>query len=187
VVWSLLSTGIVNFHKLRLGRLGSEGGFTMIEAIVGIAVLGIGVATTVGALTHFNSLASVSRNSSGAYTAVMNQIDLFQSMSPFNPQKMNDKTDCDGLIHSQIPKDFCNNPPTYDMTLGTHTYNNIPVYQYKDPITGTVVVVQGTITVVVTDLSATIANTYQAVVTINYTFRNRNYSFSMSAIRSADV
>ena len=46
----------------------------------------------------------------------MNQVDLFQSMSPFNPQK------------GQIPKDTVYPAsPTYDMTLGTH------IIYYKDP------------------------------------------------------
>src|SRR5205085_12038087 len=64
-----------------------RGGFTLVEAVVAIGVLGIGVAYSVGALTKFNSVAAIERNSTGAYSVVANQIDLFQSMSPFNPQK----------------------------------------------------------------------------------------------------
>jgi type II secretory pathway pseudopilin PulG len=174
----------------------------MLEAVVGIAVLGIGAASTIGALTKFNSIAAISRNATGAYTVVMNQIDSFESMSPFNPQKTNP----DGT--PQIPKDLINNPPTYDMTVGTHTIgyaykdangvprlsNQWPVYQYKDPSTGMTVVVQGTLTVAVTDVSATTApNTYMAVVTITYDYRNRTqargnpYTFSMTAIRTSDI
>jgi type II secretory pathway pseudopilin PulG len=63
--------------------------FTLVEAMVAISVLGIGVASAVGALTKFNSIASISRNATGAYAAVMNQIDLIQSDAPFNPQKTN--------------------------------------------------------------------------------------------------
>ena len=171
----------------------------MLEAIVGIAVLGIGAASTIGALTKFNSIAAISRNATGAYTVVMNQIDSFQSMSPFNPQKTNP----DGT--AQIPKDLINNPPTYDMTVGTHiigykdpitnvTSTQYPVYQYKNPGTGMTVVVTGTLTVAVTDVSATtIPNTYMAVVTITYDYRNRTqargnpYTFSMTAIRASDI
>ena len=65
----------------------SNGGFTLVESLTGLAVLGIGVALTVGALTKFNAIAGSARNASGAYTAVMNQIDLIQSDGPFNPQK----------------------------------------------------------------------------------------------------
>ena len=184
----------VVFHKYYIRQ---AAGFTLIEALVAIAVLGIGVASTIGALTKFNSIAATSRNATGAYTVVMNQIDLFQTMSPFNPQK------------SQIPKDATYSPATYDMTLGTHTIgclstnpstgvvsvsNQWPVYQYKDPSTGTTVVVKGTLTIQVTDISSSAApNTYQAVVTITYDYLNRTlahgnpYTFSMSAIRTSDI
>jgi type II secretory pathway pseudopilin PulG len=174
----------------------------MLEAIVGIAVLGIGAASIIGALTKFNSIAAISRNATGAYTVVMNQIDSFESMSPFNPQKTNP----DSTL--QIPKDLINNPPTYDMTVGTHTIgykdpttgvmsNQWPVYQYKDPSTGMTVVVKGTLTIQVTDLNLFGTNPssgpYMAVVTITYNYLNHdgihqpNYSFSMTAIRASDI
>ena len=170
-----------------------QAGFTIVETIMGIAVVGLGVAATVGALTKFNSIAATSRNMTGAYTVVMNQIDLFQSMSPFNPQK----TNLDGT--AQIPKDTANNPPLYDMTAGTHTLgyqdpvtkavsNQWPVYQYKDPVTGAVVVVRGTLQIQVTNMSTgTTPNTYRAVVTITYPYRGSSYSFSMSTIRTSDI
>jgi type II secretory pathway pseudopilin PulG len=151
-------------------------GFTLAEAIVGIAVIGLGAACAVGALTKFNALASTARNATGAYTAVMNQIDLIQSDSPFNPQK----TNLDGT--PQIPP---------ELQLGTQTQNNVAVYQ--DPKTG--VIVTGTMTTTVTDISSTYTNgsvtfpltMYKAVVTITYTYLNRNYSFSMSTIRTSDI
>ena len=150
--------------------------FTLVEVIIAVAVISIGIACAVGALTRFNSLASAARNATGAYTAVMNQIDLIQSDSPFNPQKTNP----DGS--AQIPP---------ELQLGTQTQNNISVYQ--DPKTG--VIVAGTMTTSVTDISSTYTNgsvtfpliMYQAVVTLNYTYLNRNYSFSMSTIRTSDI
>ena len=153
-----------------------KAGFTILEAVIGVAVLGIGLACVVGALTKFNSIASMARNATGAYTAVMNQIDLIQSDSPFNPQKTNP----DGT--AQIP-------PV--LQLGTQTQNNVSVYQ--DPNTG--IIVAGTMTTTVTDISSTYTSgsttfplvMYKAVVTINYTYLNRNYSFSMSTIRSSDI
>ena len=177
----------MNFHKPRVPKRERAAGFTLVEAMVAISVLGIGIASTVGALTKFNAIASTSRNATGAYTAVMNQIDSIQSMSPFNPQKTNNNPDCDGTVHTQIPKDYtsvCNGgSATYDMTVGTHTYNNVPVYQ--DPNSG--VIVSGTMTVTVTDISATLTNTYQFLVTITYTYLGRNYSFSMSTLRTSDI
>ncbi|MGZ4965652.1 MAG: type II secretion system protein [Chthoniobacterales bacterium] len=151
-------------------------GFTLVELAVGIAVLGIGAAATIGTLTSLNSIACMARNATGAYTSVMNQIDLIQSDSPFNPQKTNP----DGT--AQIPP---------ELTLGTRTQSNVPVY--KDPNSG--VIVSGTMTTVVSDVSSTYNNgattlpltMYKAVVTLTYTYLNRNYSFSMSTIRTSDI
>lgn len=150
--------------------------FSLVEVVVAVSVVSIAAACAVGALTRFNALASTARNATGAYTAVMNQIDLTQSDSPFNPQKTNP----DGT--AQIPP---------ELQIGTRTQNNIPVYQ--DPKTG--VIVTGTMTTTVTDVSSTYSNgsvtfpltMYKAVVTINYTYLNRNYSFSMSTTRTSDI
>lgn len=166
----------MNLAHQQTFRTKASGGFTLIESVVGIAVVGIGVSCIVGGLTKLNSFASVARNATGAYTAVMNQIDLIQSDSPFNPQK----TNIDGS--TQIPP---------ELQLGTKTQNSIPIYQ--DPNTG--VIVTGTMTTTVTDVSSTYTSgsttfpliMYQAVVTVNYTYLNRNYSFSMSTIRSSDI
>jgi prepilin-type N-terminal cleavage/methylation domain-containing protein len=186
-----------------LGRIkivGNQAGFTLVEAVIGIAVLGIGVASTVGALTKINSIASMSRNSTGAYSVLMNQVDLFQSLSPFNPQKTNQNPDpCSGASNTtQIPKDNCNGSyPLYDMTTtasGTWrslsvngTNFNVPVYQYKDTLNNTIVVVNGQLDVQVADLSASIPNTYQATFRIRYTYLNRSYTFTMSTIRTSDL
>ena len=150
--------------------------FALAEVMMGISVLGIGIVSTVGALTKFNSIASISRNSTGACAAVMNQIDLIQSDSPFNPQKTNP----DGT--AQIPP---------ELQLGTQTESNVPVYQ--DPSTGAVV--SGTMTTAVTDISSSYSQSgqtftltnYRAVVTLTYTYLNRSYSFSMTTIRTSDI
>jgi len=124
---------VVFYKRHIMGAHFALGGFTLVEAVVSVALIGVGVASTLGALTKFNSIAATSRNATGATAVLINQIDLFQSMSPFNPQKMNQNVDpCGVAVAPQIPKDFCNNPPTYDMTVGTHTI------AYKDPVTGVV-------------------------------------------------
>jgi type II secretory pathway pseudopilin PulG len=173
--WSTVTNLGPTYRHIRQ-KARTAAAFTLVETMVGISVLGIGIASTVGALTKFNSIASISRNSTGAYAAVMNQIDLIQSDAPFNPQKTNP----DGT--AQIPP---------ELQLGTQTQNNVPVYQ--DPNTG--VVVSGTMTTTVSDISSTYTQgsqtfpltMYQAVVTVTYTYLNRNYSFSMSAIRTSDI
>lgn len=106
------------FYKrhTKRGRFAAAG-FTLVEAVVATALIGVGVAATLGALTKFNSIAATSRNGTGASAVLQNQVDLFQSMSPFNPQR------------GEVPKVT---DGTYDMTVGTHTIT------YKDPATGVV-------------------------------------------------
>ncbi|MBV9619178.1 MAG: hypothetical protein JO201_08195 [Verrucomicrobia bacterium] len=168
----------------------------MVETVVAIAVLGIGVASTIGALININAIAATARNSTGAYTLLINQVDLFQSMSPFNPQKTNQNPDpCSGVTGTaQIPKDTCHGSyPLYDMTVGTHNISvngtdfNTPVYEYRDASNNLVLVVNGTLTETITDLSASLPNTYQAVFTITYTYRNRTYTYSVTALRTSDI
>ena len=155
-----------------MGHFASRG-FTLVEAVVAISLLGIGVAATLGALTKFNSIADMSRNGTGACAAVMNQIDLIQSDSPFNPQKTNN----DGT--PQIPP---------ELQIGTQT-KNVVIYQYKDSSNNDIVIVPGIMTTTVTNLNpgSTTVYMYQAVVTVTYTYLNRSYSFSMSTIRTSDI
>jgi type II secretory pathway pseudopilin PulG len=124
---------VVFYKRHTLAGRFAVGGFTLVEAVVSLALIGVGVASTLGALTKFNSIAATSRNATGASAVLITQTDLFQSMSPFNPQKMNQNIDpCGGAATAQIPKDFCSNPPTYDMTVGAHTL------AYRDPTTNVV-------------------------------------------------
>jgi type II secretory pathway pseudopilin PulG len=161
----------VNYHTSHR-RYRLTAGFTMVEAVVAIAVLGIGVAATLGALTKVNAIASASRNATGAQTIVQNQIDLLVSDSPFNPQK----TNLDGSV--QIPP---------ELTLGTHTTSNVAIY--KEPTTG--VIVSGTLTWVVTDVTGTYNSNsipmYNCTVTVTYTYLNKNYSTTMTTLRVCDV
>jgi type II secretory pathway pseudopilin PulG len=164
----------VSFYNCHIqpGRF-AKSGFTLVEAVVSITLIGIGVASTLGALTKFNSIADISRNGTGVCAAVMNQIDMIQSDSPFNPQKTNN----DGT--PQIPP---------ELQLGTQT-KDVVVYQYKDLANNNIVVVPGIMTTTVTDLNPgnTTIYMYKAVVTVTYTYLNRSYSFSMSTIRTSDI
>jgi type II secretory pathway pseudopilin PulG len=110
---------VIFYNRHRPPGRFAVGGFTLVEAVVAIAVIGVGVASTLGALSKFNQIAATSRNATGASAVLINQADLFQSMSPFNPQR----------TPAQIPADA---DRTYDMSLGSHTL------AYKDPTTGIV-------------------------------------------------
>jgi prepilin-type N-terminal cleavage/methylation domain-containing protein len=137
--------------------------FTMVEVLAAIAIAGIGITSTVAALTRLNQFASTDRNATGAYAALMTEIDKIQSATPFNPQA------------GQIPA---------VLTPGVHPAVPVEIYR-EDPSSDTVV--SGTTTSTVVDVSTPgVAAMYRATVTVNYTYRNRPYTFSMSTLRASD-
>ncbi len=161
-------------------------GLTLVETMVALGVLGIGLATTIPALTRTNVFAASARNRTGAETLAQNEIDKFLSYSPFNPQKTNIS---DGSI--QVPKDPNATPPTYDLTIGTHTYTNVPIYRDSQNN----IIVSGTLTTVITDVSPTYNGgaspvtipLYRAQVTVTYTYLSRNYTLTSSTLRVSDI
>jgi type II secretory pathway pseudopilin PulG len=132
----------------------------MVEVVVAIALIGVGLSTTIGALTKFNAYASQSRNATGAYAAAMNQIDAIQSATPFNPPL-------------QIPG---------VLTVGIQPAQAVTIYQDANSNT----IVAGSRTTTVADVSAGGVTIYRATVTVNYTYLGRPYSYSMQTLRAPD-
>jgi type II secretory pathway pseudopilin PulG len=161
-------------------------GFTLVEAVVAITLLGIGITTAITAMTRFNMFASSSRNLTGAYTAVMTQIDAIDSAAPFDPLHLAE----DGSADPQIPDAL-----VLDSARGGNPLSEaVRVYVYKDPKkdpsdpTADIVVVNGTRTTSVVDCS-TVFNSAtvpmrRATVTVTYNYLGKNYSYSMSTVRS---
>jgi len=153
-------------------HLPGNAGFTLTEAVVAIALIGITITAFTMTMSSLNQSASVTRNATGASTALQNQIDLILSDGPFNPQKVNS----DGT--PQIPP---------ELTLGTHVSTNVPIY--REPTSG--IVVSGTLTTTVTDMSPVlngiIMPIYRADVRVTYTYRNKSYSFARSTLRASDI
>src|ERR1700730_16785886 len=109
----------------------SRFGFTLMEVVMALAVIGtMGAGCYVG-FNSLNTYAVSSRLYTEAQTAAQNQIDQILSKEPFDP------------VNSKIPA---------VLTLGTTTTPNVFVYQ--DPVSGNVVVT-GAMTTTVTDLGAT--------------------------------
>src|SRR2546421_487140 len=150
----------------------SRAGFTLIEIVIALAVLGTMAAGCYIGFNAINEYSVSSRLYTEAQSVCQNQIDLILSKEPFdvttNPQK--------------IPS---------VLALGTTTTPNVFIYQ--DPVSGKVVV-SGTMTTTVTDVGSTMSfagttanlNVRRATVTVSYTLHNRNYSVSMDTIRTAD-
>ena len=164
---------IVVLTHTRLQSISSpQAGFTLTEAAVAIAVIGISITAFVMVMSSLNESASGTRNATGAAAAIQNQIDLIESDGPFNPQKNN----ADGT--PQIPP---------ELVLGTHITNNVPIY--KEPTTGTIVA--GTMTTTVTDMSPVVNGItlplYCADVEVTYTYRNKSYTLRRSTLRASDI
>jgi prepilin-type N-terminal cleavage/methylation domain-containing protein len=171
--------------------------FTMVEVIVAIALIGIGVSTTIAALTKFNEFASTSRNATGAYTLAMNQIDAIQAATPVDPTNVFPATSVPQSLAALVTVIAWGQgaPPIVgtatlpDTRTVSGTISNVPVYKEDDPTITTNAVVFATVTTTITDVSPTPSVApflYNATITVTYTYLNRNYSFSMSTLRTAD-
>jgi type II secretory pathway pseudopilin PulG len=171
---------VVFTFPYKRGKLAS-GGFTLVEAAVAVVLVGIGITSAITALTKFNAFASVSRNSTGAYSTVMNQIDAIESATPFNPQHLPDP---------QIPDVL---KLDTERTGGKPLKEDVSVYLYKDPTPGStsnIIIVKGERTTSVNEANQTSngVNLYmrRVKVTVDYTYLSRKYSFSMSTLRASD-
>ena len=149
-----------------------RGGFTLIEIVIALAVLGTMAAGCYIGFNAINEYSVSSRLYTEAQTVCQNQIDLILSKEPFDvtttPQK--------------IPS---------VLALGTTTTPNVFIYQ--DPVSGKVVVT-GSMDTTVADVGSTMTfagttatlNVRKATVTVSYTFHNKNYKVAMDTMRTAD-
>jgi prepilin-type N-terminal cleavage/methylation domain-containing protein len=150
---------------------GRKHGFTLVEVVVALAVIGTMAAGCYGGFHSLNTYAISSRLYSEAQSVAQNQIDLILSKGPFDPAN--------------------NKIPTV-LQIGTTTTPN--VFVYRDPVSGNVVVA-GTMTTTIADAGYTMTyagstnnlNIRKATVTINYQYRNTNYSLSMDTFRTSDL
>ena len=154
--------------------LPSTAGLTLAESLIAVSLAGLGIATSVGTLTKINSFASRGRNSTGAYTAVMNRIDRIESYKPFNPLHRDEN----GAADPEVPD---------ELKLGLTQELHVPIY--KDPTSG--VVVEGTRNTLVVDATPPAYKgsqllMYRATVWVDYTYLSKKMSFSMTTVRTTD-
>jgi type II secretory pathway pseudopilin PulG len=152
--------------------------FTLVEVAVAIGLVGIGLATTIAALTKFNQFSATNRNSTGAYSLAVNQIDLIQSASGV-PQD----TNANILVQPPAPL-----PPI--PVNGTQTLSNVPIY--GDTPANQIVL--GTMTTDVAPITINGVTTYHATVTVTWQYQGHgpnndptsSYQVQMSTLRAAD-
>jgi prepilin-type N-terminal cleavage/methylation domain-containing protein len=218
------------FRSHRCCQPGSiaRAGFTLIEIVIALAVLGTMAAGVYIGFNGINTFAVTSRLYSEAQTAAQNQIDLVLSKSPFDkdaanisgafdpclnriPAELMTTAELDALTITTCPGSsgpvvFPTAAPTSTPAASAYYPSYYPYYRessgqpikkqafiYHDPVSGTVVVT-GTLTSTVTDITTSMTfagttkslNTRKATVSVDYAFRNRNYSVKIDTLRTAD-
>ena len=155
-----------------------EGGFTLMEIVMALAVIGTMGASCYVGFNSLNTYAITSRLFSEAQTCAQNQVDLILSKEPFDP------------TNNKVPSVLGGQVLAANASTTVTTPN---VFVYTDPVSGSTVVT-GTMTTTITNVSNTMnftgvntnLNTYRATVAVTYTYRGKNYSVSMDTARTAD-
>ena len=175
--------------------------FSFMEVVMGVTILSLTAGVVLYALNQLNYQASVNRLYTAAQTLAQNQIDLLLTKGPFDPLATppaypspnilgNDTTNLAG----GATYTYYSDPTTPDTLYSTER----PVSIYRDPMSPTNKIVEGTIqtkikntphtvTTVINGVSTT-SNLFlrQATVTVNYTFRRRSYNIVMETMRTPD-
>lgn len=162
-------------------RRPDRSGFTVVEVMAGIAVLGLVVGAGFFGLMQLNNYASVNRLYTAAQTLAQNQIDLILTKAPYDPASGQYPTP--NVLQTG---GYYSDPTTPNTLYGSARSVTI----FKDPTTNNVIVT-GTIRTDVTTPAVTVGGTNlnirQATVTVQYTFHNTTYTVKMDTMRAPDV
>lgn len=141
--------------------------FTLAEALIAVAVLGIFAGGALYGLVRLNEYAMVSRLSTAAQSLAQEQLDQMQSQRPFNPQR----------VPPEIPDLL-----QLTGTAGT-TETNLPLF--VDPEQNTVVV-RANRTRTVTQVSSG-NRLYRLQSSVSYKFRGRTMpTITLTCLRGSD-
>jgi prepilin-type N-terminal cleavage/methylation domain-containing protein len=175
-------------------------GFTLVEIVIALAVLGTMAA---GCYIGFNSITNYavsSRLYSEAQTAAQNQIDLILSREPFDVLVTPTRIPLEVMTSAELaalnPTLGSSTPATTSSYYPYYLSNGLlarDAFIYTDPVTGNIIV-KGIVTTQVTDVGSTETleattmglNIRRSTVTVSYTFRNTNYTVVMDTMRTAD-
>ncbi len=186
-------------HSFRSPRL-LRAGFTLVEIVIALAVLGTMAAGCYIGFSSINNYAVSSRLYSEAQTAAQNQIDLILSREPFDVMVTPTRIPLELMTAAELaalsPALGSSTPATTSSYYPYYLSNGLlarDAFIYTDPITGNIIV-KGVVTTQVTDLNLTETlesipmglNIRRATVTVSYTYRNTNYSVVMDSMRTAD-
>lgn len=186
----------------------SRGGFTLVEVLIALGILGVMSSGCFIGFTSLNAYASSSRLYSEAQTAAQNQIDLVLSREPFDVMIAPKKIPLELMTPAELAvlsPALATSPPAssnvyYPYYLNADGLLAKQAFIYSDPTkinttTGQpTAVVTGTLTSTITDLKDSMfldtitssLNSRQARVIVKYTFHNVDYTVAMNTIRTAD-
>src|SRR6478672_10892639 len=171
-------------------------GFTLVEIVIALAVLGTMAAGCYIGFSSITNYAVSSRLYSEAQTAAQNQIDLILSREPFdvmvNPTRIPLELMTSAELAALSPALGSSTPATTSSYYPYYALNGLlarDAFIYTDPVTGTIIV-KGIVTTQVTDVGSTETlegttmglNIRRATVTVAYTFRNTNYTVVMDTM-----
>lgn len=160
------------------------GGFTLVEVMAGVSMLGLVTATVIFGLNQLNYYASVNRLFTAAQTLAQNQIDIVLTKGPYDPAT--NKYPDPNVLRTDAT--YYTNPVTGSISTSATGSYIVPIY--KDPSSNQNIVT-GTIATTVTDtgvlVGGTSLNLRQATVTVSYTFRGKTFSVKMDTMRAPDV
>ncbi|HEX8281416.1 MAG TPA: prepilin-type N-terminal cleavage/methylation domain-containing protein [Chthoniobacterales bacterium] len=174
-------------------------GFTIVEVIVGITILGMTAGAAIWGLNQLNYYAGVNRLYTAAQTLAQNQIDLILTMGPYDPAQgsyplpstCGNASNTNSLL--QVNAD--GTPSTYwwDPTVSSNTCPKFSaardVVIYKDPMNDNQIVTGRIATTISTTpfaVNGTSLDVRQATVRVSYTYRRRNYEVVMETLRTSD-
>jgi prepilin-type N-terminal cleavage/methylation domain-containing protein len=188
------------FHRCVQRADHARAGFTLVEIVIALAVLGTMAA---GCYIGFNSVTNYavsSRLYSEAQTAAQNQIDLILSREPFDVMVTPTRIPLELMTNAELaglsPALGSSTPATTSSYYPYYLSNGLlarDAFIYTDPVTGNIIV-KGTVTTQLADVGSTETlesttmglNIRRATVTVSYTFRNTNYTVVMDTMRTAD-
>jgi prepilin-type N-terminal cleavage/methylation domain-containing protein len=181
------------------GRL--RAGFTLIEIVIALAVLGTMAAGAYLGFNSVNTYAVTSRLYSEAQATAQHHIDIVLSKAPFDvmitPKKIPLELMTTGELAAVSPALATSPPPTSNAYYPYYRDSNgrlaKQAFIYRDPQTSEILVT-GTLASIVTELGdsmtmegvATPLNTRRVTAQVTYKFRNTDYVVAMDTLRTAD-
>jgi prepilin-type N-terminal cleavage/methylation domain-containing protein len=145
-------------------------GFTLVEAIISLAVISLMAATAFGAFHRANRNAMVARLYTLANTLARDEIDRLQTVAPFNPQNAT------WLGGAQIPPELM-----LDSARGGPRVQDLPLY--IDPLTDEATT-RATVTTSITDVGS--LATRACRVSVAFEFAGRSHEVRMNTLRTSD-